>query len=378
VDGGSNYLQRFTAPLLAGRYPIGVWLQCAADSGQASADKSVGINLYVGLCGTQSNITNARNAGIPVLLQNDSGLKPFPTDSVNAGYVIGDEWDMTHPASDCAGSWLAAISAFPLDGRLRYANYGKGVNFWNTNAQAACWVNSVDVPSTDEYWMSDNNVCGPGEGGAKPGVVTANNCHVPANYGWNVNRVRSLVSPLRSKATWSFVELGCPLTGNNEPCIPVASIRAATWHSIIAGAMGITYFAHSFKGGAGDGTCSGSPTATQRDCPAVKTAVTNLNAEIQGLAPVLFAPYLTSGFTASSTVKALAKFSGGKFYVIAGNAGVASVSGNFSIPCIGNATATVLGESRTVPVASGAWSDTFANLNAVHIYRIDGGSTCGL
>jgi hypothetical protein len=29
-------------------------------------------------------------------------------------------------------------------------------------------------------------------------------------------------------------------------------------------------------------------------------------------------------------------------------------------------------------VSSGAWSDQFADMNAVHIYRIDGGSTCGL
>jgi hypothetical protein len=377
VDGGPNYLQGFTSP--PSRFPLGLWLQCAGDVGQATADKATGVNLYVAICGTAANIDSARSAGMQILLQNDSGLKPFPTDSVNAGYMVGDEWDMTHPASDCSGVWQTQKNAFPADGRLKYANFGKGVNFWNTNAQAACWVNSVDVPSTDEYWMSDNNVCGPGEAGGKPGVVTANNCHVPANYGWNVNRVRSLVSPARSKATWSFVEIGCPFADAGWPCVRTAEMRAATWHSIIAGAMGIAYFAHSFKGGAGNGTCTGSPTATQRDCPAVRTALTNLNAEIQGLAPVLNAPYLTSGFSANANVRALAKFSDGKFYVIAGAAGFGGpFTGNFSIPCVGDATATVLGESRMVRVTAGAWSDSFADMNAVHVYRLDGGSTCGL
>jgi hypothetical protein len=43
-----------------------------------------------------------------------------------------------------------------------------------------------------------------------------------------------------------------------------------------------------------------------------------------------------------------------------------------------NATATVLGESRTVAVSSDSLTDSFADGNAVHIYRIDGGSHCGL
>jgi hypothetical protein len=31
-----------------------------------------------------------------------------------------------------------------------------------------------------------------------------------------------------------------------------------------------------------------------------------------------------------------------------------------------------------VPVTNGSFSDSFADKNAVHIYRIDGGSACGL
>ena len=311
------------------------------------------------------------------LVQNDSGLKPFPTDSVNAGYMVGDEWDMTHPASDCSRPWQSAKAAFPADGRAKYANFGKGVAFWNTDVQAACWVNSVDIPSNDVYWFAGSNECGAGEGGNKAGVFKQNNCHNAANYGWTVNRMRSLVSPLGSKPVWNFVEVGCPFTQADEACIQQAQLRAATWHSFIAGARAVSYFNHSFKAGAGGGTC-GSASDTIRDCPAVRSWVTALNAEIQGLATVLNSLTLTGGLATSGNVKALGKWDGAKLYVLAGaTPGAGSVQ--FSLPsCVGNATATALNESRTVPVSGGAWTDTFANDNTVHLYRIDGGSTCGL
>jgi hypothetical protein len=74
----------------------------------------------------------------------------------------------------------------------------------------------------------------------------------------------------------------------------------------------------------------------------------------------------------------MAKWSGQNLYVFAGSAANASSTATFSIPCVGNATATVLGENRTVAVSNGSFADQFADGNAVHIYRIDGGSTCGL
>ena len=84
----------------------------------------------------------------------------------------------------------------------------------------------------------------------------ANNCHNAANYGWLVNRVRSLVSPLRSKPVWAFVEDNCPFGDAGWPCITGAQLRAAVWHSFIAGARGVVYFNHSFKanGAIGCGT----------------------------------------------------------------------------------------------------------------------------
>ena len=63
--------------------------------------------------------------------------------------------------------------------------------------------------------------------------------------------------------------------------------------------------------------------------------------------------------------------------MFAGSAG-SSVKGRFSLPCVGHANAAVVGENRTIPVRKGVFSDNFADGNAIHIYRINGGSTCGL
>ncbi len=67
---------------------------------------------------------------------------------------------MTQGPSACPGtlnSNKASISN--PGGRFYYDNYGKGVIFWQTDAQAACFVNYDDVNSVDIYWMTDGNVC---------------------------------------------------------------------------------------------------------------------------------------------------------------------------------------------------------------------------
>jgi hypothetical protein len=95
----------------------------------------------------------------------------------------------------------------------------------------------------------------------------------------------------------------------------------------------------------------------------------SVNAQIKSLAPVLNAPTVTSGTSTSGPIRAMTVFAGS-----AGNAGIGTVN----IPCVGGATATRLGETGTVPVTNGSFSDSFADKNAIHIYGIDGGSACGL
>ena len=173
---------------------------------------------------------------------------------------------------------------------------------------------------------------------------------------------------------WNFVEVGCPF--NNGNCIQPAQIRAGVWHSIIAGARGIEYFNHSFSG-----PCQ-THYVLRSSCgnyPAVRATVTAVNQQIQQLAPVLNAPSVTSGTTTSAGVRALYKWYDGHFYVLAGNRENVSTTGTMGLSCIGNATAVKLGEDgERIPVTAGTFMDEFADGNAIHIYRIDGGSRCGL
>jgi hypothetical protein len=373
VDGGPRYYGRFSNALPSNRsyFPIGVWLECLNNRGNVNLDKDVGLNVYVAVCTTgQSALNLARANAMRVINEYDWPFAPGPG-SETAGHLLGDELDMTRGPAGCAET-RRRNGTLRADGRFRHSNYGKGVLFWQTDAEAACFVNAQDLVSTDAYWFTDNNLCGRSEGGGEPGVVKANNCHVAANYGWQVNRVRSLVSPARSKPVWAFVEVGHPMSEDHWPSITPPQIRAAVWHSLIAGARGIIYFNHSFGG-----PCNTQHALREPCYASARATVKATNRQIKALAPVLNAPFVTSRWRHSRATKAMVKWQGGHFYVFAGSAGAAA-TGSFSIPCVGNATARVVGENRKIPVRRGSFRDSFADGNAVHIYRIDGNSACGL
>ena len=58
------------------------------------------------------------------------------------------------------------VRRLPDDGRMRYANFGKGIAFWQSEAEARQFVNAFDgVVSADTYWLTDNNICSFNEGG---------------------------------------------------------------------------------------------------------------------------------------------------------------------------------------------------------------------
>jgi hypothetical protein len=270
-------------------------------------------------------------------------------------------------------------SGLPHDGRMRYTNYGKGVTFWETDQQAARFVNRYqDLVSADNYWFTDEDLCQSSQGGklvARGQTLSPQQCHRAANYGATVSRLRSLISPLGSKPVWAFVEVGHPSTQNDWPTVTASQVRAAVWQSLIAGARGIIYFNHSFGG-------ANETQHALRD-PAyavVRATVTSTDSAIAALARVLNAPTVVSGWTHSPVATAMVKWWGGHFYVFTGSDDPtgAAVTASFSFPCVGAAQATVLDERRTVAIDRGRWSDSFSDGNAIHIYRIDGGSSCGL
>ena len=378
VDGGRAYYARFprSLPPRESYFPIGVWLESVVSPADAARDKRAGLNTYVALT-ANSRLPVVAAHGMKVIAQYDEWVDRAdgPGSNAIAGWLLADEIDMqVSPRDGFAELKSARRKLPPDDGRLVYNNFGKGVAFWNSENAAARYVREFqDVVSADTYWFTDGNICGLGEGGGQRGVVKQRSCGLAANYGWTVRRVRRLLRPARSKPVWSFVEVGQPFSEADRPSITPAQVRAATWSGLINGARGVVYFNHSF----------GGPAPTQHALrepayAAVRSVVTRTNALIRRLAPVLNAPFADGLASTTAAVDTMAKYYRGSFYLFAGSRAAGRQSATFWIPCVGDATVKVIDEDRTVRLTEGAFTDSFANGNAVHIYRIDGGSDCGV
>jgi hypothetical protein len=401
VDGGPDFHAGFSNPFPSDSsfFPIGVFFESVTSQADVDKDKAAGLNTYVRLTGN-SNLGLVRSNGMHAIAQpGNAGVG-----SETKGWLTEDEPDMwAGPGSDAwTGSWTGDVCSppvtqggrcgytvmetingrLPADGRARYTNYGKGVIFWQSNAQAARFLNGTasfgpyqDIVSSDIYFFTDNHSCIASQGGRLVGVsrdLTQAECHRASNYGLVIERQRELIEPHGSRPVWAFVELGHPFSESHWPSITPDQVRAAVWHSLIAGARGVIYFNHSFGG-----PCI-THHALREPCYAqIRATVTTTNAQIKTLAPVLNSPFVDGLLSTSDSVRAMAKRSGGSFYVFAGSAGSATTA-SFSMPCVGNATATVLDEGRSIPVTNGSFADSFADANAIHIYRIDAGSNCGL
>ncbi len=106
------------------------------------------------------------------------------------------------------------------------------------------------------------------------------------------------------------------------------------------------------------------------------SAVTALNKQIKVLAPQLNSaniPNLVSvgSSNAAAPIDMMVKAKGQTLYVFAAISRGGTATGSFTVAGMsGGGLATVAGESRTVEIAAGRFSDAFA-ANDVHIYQID-------
>jgi hypothetical protein len=372
VDGGQNYYSRFSHPLSSDPnfFPLGVWFESVVDS-SADLDKDAGLNLYVVLT-VDSNLALVQRNGMRAILQPEWRNQTASTHPAVAGWELFDEIDMQQKPGQGYSTLNNVLAQLPNDGRMRYNNYGKGVMFSETDAEAGRFVNGFqDVVSADIYWFTDPNLSASYEGGrllngGRP--LTPAETRRAANYGYTVDRLRALALDARygqRMPIWNFVEVGWPGAGGARAIQP-AEVKAAVWHSIIAGARGIIYFNHSFGGPNPSQHCLREPAYA-----AVRAAVKSTNELITQLAPVLNAPFADGFARASPSVRTMVKFYDNKYYVFAGSKDNVASTPTFSLWGIDGTTATVIGENRTIPISHGRFSDSFEDGNAIHIYRID-------
>lgn len=361
-----------------GFFPLGVWLAAVSDPSDVTPDASVGLNLYVALVHEDRTDLDAVEAsGMHLLLQADEWSEdPRAEHTAVDGWVVYDEADLTYGAGwgDWSGreGWNTCIppqddggqcgytvmqhhaDRVP-DGALRYANYGVGLLQFESDEEAEVFVNEdfQDVVSADWYAFTH------------PAASTED--RRGASYGDVVRHVRALDAlDGHRQPVWGFVEVGHPFTEGDAPTITAPQVRSAVWHSIIAGARGIVYFNHSFGG-----ACPTHNVLRTGCDPEIAPAVTELNAQITELAPVLNAPFADGYVTAQGPADVMAKRGpDGAFYVFAGAGTAGRVGGEVTFTVAGGTDVEVLFEDRRLTVVDGEFVDTFADGDAVHIYKV--------
>ncbi len=388
VDGGMDYYGRFDngLPTSSRYFPVGVWFESLISPEDVAQDRAVGINTYVELTAT-SDLSLAVDRQMSSILSSG--------DRRANGFLVTDEPDMwagagsapwtghdpgegdicRPPDAECGYTVVDTLLQQAPPGAMSYANYGKGVALWHSDAQAARFLDLVDLVSVDTYWFTDPNICGESEGGRGPGAgraLSQDQCRLAANYGWTVERARSLIQPPGSKPVWHFVEVGHPSSHGGAPTITGPQIRAAVWSGIIHGSRGVIYFNHSFGG-----DCVTQHVLRDACGDAVRADVAAVNRQIGELAPTLNAPFVDDLLTTSAGVDAAVKLHEGSFTVIAGSTTDERQSATFALSCRSATTARVLGEGRSLRVTDGRFTDEFAGATSVHIYLLDGG-TCGI
>lgn len=360
-------------PAMGGdHFPIAVWLQNPAN---AERYKAAGFNLYVGLWKgpTEEQLATLKRAGMPVICdQNAVGLAHIE-DPIIVGWLQQDEPDNAQPITDSAtgnqtwGPCVPPQKVVEEYERLRKAdpsrpvllNLGQGVinDTWVGRGSGAkledyeTYVNGGDIVSFDVY---------PIAGLEKPN---------PVDFMWYVGAgVERLVQWTGGKKTiWNCLE--CTRISNGQRRATPAQVRSQAWMGIIHGSRGLVYFVHEFAPRFNE--------AALLDDAEMLKAVTELNAEIQRLAPIINAPDEKVGVAVVGgarldrpPVAAVAKRRGRDLYVFAVGMRNAATRVALALPRGGSqAIAEVMGEGRTIPLQDGRFEDTFEPY-AVHLYRI--------
>ena len=306
------------------------------------------------------------------------------------GYTVARFFYRGRPAS--YGS-----PGYPIGKKPITQGFGAGVLFFDTNAQDAKFLTYSDTLSADSYWMTDQHLdlaaqggcallpssaaaCGSGNG------LTDSQRALPANYSYDVTNLEQLQAMNgRSKPVTVDVETGCP--GADGICTTPAASSAAAWHAIIAGARGIIWFQHNFSGPCVDfrafydGSNPSSPMYGCQQTPGVTLhdvvkRVSAFNHLVARLNSVLLSPFAEHYVrTGGADVSVMAKYSRGVFYVFAASGKPATpprnnLSVTFRVAGGYTGPVTVIGERRTLHAVNGVFTDTFANADSVHIYRI--------
>jgi hypothetical protein len=154
--------------------------------------------------------------------------------------------------------------------------------------------------------------------------------------------------------------------------IAAPQVRAAVWHSLIAGARGIVYFDHSFGGPCVTLHSLRSPCYSE-----VNETVLITNQQIAELAPFLNSGDVVGLTNASPQVATVTKRLGSDVLILAGSRDGTDSLATFRVGCPIDGSVEVVGEGRTLEPSDGVIQDRFEDADSVHLYRFAVGGRCG-
>jgi hypothetical protein len=359
ADGASNLDQY--GPWFGGYkdtsfFPMSVWLQSPSN---ATAYAAIGVNQFIGLYNgpTQNDLDTLGTAKMPVYCdQNTVGLANL-SNAIILGWTQQDEPDNAQP--DGKGGYGPCIAPSQIQSlyqtmkskdatRPVFLNVGQGIANDAWVGRGSCSNQPQDYP---EY--------------AKGADIVSFDFY-PVNGGLDITLVPLGVDRLNQavqnkKPVWNWIE--CTRIDQANPKPTPDQVKAEVWMSIIHGSMGIGYFVHQF-----------TPTFDEKallDDATMKPAVAAIDQQVHDLAPTLNTPPITNAVSeqSSSKVDVLVKRQGGHLYVFAVSMTSTQTTATFTLSHDALTTATALGENRSVPIASNAFTDTFAAY-AVHLYQL--------
>ena len=345
-------------------FPIGVWLQ---DPSDAAAYKAGGINLYIGLWQgpTEVQLSTLRAAGMPVMCsQNSTGLAHLD-DSIIVGWTQQDEPD--NAQSDGAGGYDPCIDPEIIEEKYDdikandptrpvYMNLGQGVANINYVGRGECtgdtwmypeYIEGCDIVSFDIY------------------PVTSRYDHIRDNLWYVAEGIDNLRNwSDDEKPAWCWIET-THINSENKPT--AHQVKAEVWMALIHGARGFGYFCHEWVPEFNSNALL--------DDPVIFPAVSEINAQIHKLAPVLNSPDKTGLVSVISDnqdvpVDILVKHFQDTLYVFAVAMRDGPAECTFTIEGNQPDHVNVIGESRNITVTDGSFEDSFSS-DDVHLYKME-------
>ncbi len=349
-----------------GFFPIAVWLQSPA---KARRYRDAGFNTYVGLWNgpTEDQLAQLKREGIHVVCeQNETALKHL-NDPTIIGWMHGDEPDNAQPLAPkpgygppvSPGKIVAGYEKIrALDpSRPVLLNLGQGVAWdgyigrgvrTNHPEDYPEYIKGCDIASFDIYPAVHDSP-----------EISGNLWFVALG----VDRLVKWAGP--GRAGWNCIE--CTRIGNPAKNATPLQVRCEVWMSLIHGSRGLIYFVHEWKP-------RFSESALLED-PEMLAAVTGINRQITGLAPVLNSPTLQTAVSVVTEpenvpVDVLVKQKDGTLYLFTAGMRGEKTTATFRVRNLpGERSVEVIDESRTIDAKEGVFTDEFAPW-AVHLYRI--------